>query len=98
MIQAVYSRFIERMQRRVDKEALEELNEHKKQSKPKMKTKLQVEAVRLKNDKIYDNKRQSYTRNQIICGGIPIYVDENVRDKVIPVGTQKVETFYDVLE
>jgi hypothetical protein len=28
------------------------------------------------HEEIYCNKRKSFTRNQVILGGIPIYVDE----------------------
>ena len=37
------------------------------------------------------NFRKSFTQNQVILGGVPIYVDMDLRDKVIPMGTQKVE-------
>jgi hypothetical protein len=33
----------------------------------------------------------------VILGGIPIYVDEEYRDEVIPQGTQIVEQFYDII-
>ena len=57
-----------------------------------------VKAVKVTNDAIYGNKRNSFTKNQIVLGGIPIYVDEEFRNDVIPVGTQNVELFYDVLK
>ena len=53
--------------------------------------------IRQSSEQVYANKRKSYTRNQIILGGIPIFVDEEFRDRVIPKATQHVETFYSIL-
>ena len=54
--------------------------------------------LRRTHEKIYGNQRQSFTKNQIILGGVPIFVDEEFRDDIIPKGTQTVEVFYDVLK
>ena len=37
------------------------------------------------------SQKKSFTKNQIFLGGVPVYVDPELRDKVIPKGTQKVE-------
>ena len=42
--------------------------------------------------------RKSFTQNQIILGGVPIYVDIDVRDKVIPEGTHRVEQLFQGLK
>ena len=35
--------------------------------------------------------RKSFTSQHKFLGGVPIYVDEEFKDKVIPKGTQQVE-------
>ena len=40
------------------------------------------------------DQKKSFTKNQVFLGGVPIYVDPELRDKVIPRGTQKVEQLF----
>jgi hypothetical protein len=98
-LQSLYERFCNRMMKRVEEEAVREINEIRRNSMVKRRSNLEeIDSLREQNEKLYGNKRQSYTKNQIILGGIPIYVDNEFRDEVIPQGTQAVEVFYDVLK
>ncbi len=62
-----------------------------------VRSKGEADQVIKTSEEIYGNKRKSYTKNQVVLGGVPIYVDEEYRDQIIPKATQKVEVFYDVL-
>ncbi|TNV73154.1 hypothetical protein FGO68_gene3763 [Halteria grandinella] len=98
-LQSLYERYCDRMMKRVEQEALTEINELRRNSLYTVRlTQEEIHSVRHANEQVYANKRYSYTKNQIILGGVPIYVDEEFRDEVIPQGTQTVEVFYDVLK
>ena len=49
------------------------------------------------HEQIYKNQRKSFTKNCIILGGVPLYVETDFRPSVIPGATIRVECFYDTL-
>ena len=54
-------------------------------------------AVKKNNEKVLDrlpSEPQTFTENQKFIGGVPIYVDADVRDQVIPKGKQQVEKLF----
>eukprot|EP00347_Sterkiella_histriomuscorum_P019886 403339935 len=95
-LQMKYRIFTERMKTRVEAEVGSEIKQIKS-SKWTYREKSKAQLIRKNHEKIYANSRRSYTKNQIILGGVPIYVDDEFREEVIPSGTREVEKFYDHL-
>jgi len=46
-----------------------------------------AQTLKSEHEKVYANARRSFTKNQIYLGGVPIYVDSDLRDEIIPKGT-----------
>ena len=91
-----YSRFSERMTQKIDNDVAPRVKESRKRG-ANLRLRYQVDIIKKRNEKVYANQRRSYTKNQVFLGGVPIYVDDEYRDAVIPQATQQVETFYDSL-
>ena len=94
-LSSLYSRFSDRILKRIESEGLKEVNQVKRNGRCRERE--DFKKVTAINESVYGNKRHSFTKNQVILGGIPIFVDEEFRPDVIPTGTQNVERFYDVL-
>ncbi len=96
-ISSLYYRFSMRMNERIKNDIAPRIT---KLERGEYQPRAQADGERIKNrhEQVYRNSRKSYTKNQIWLGGIPIYVDPEFRDDVIPEATVRVECFYDCLK
>lgn len=61
----------------------------------------EYKALQKTNKKVLDRceeRPDTFTETQKVIGGVPIYVDKDVRDEVIPKGKQQVEKLYSELK
>lgn len=81
-LSSLYSRFSDRILKRTETEGLKEVSQIKRNARCRQRE--DNKKVTAANEAVYGNKRHSYTKNQVVLGGIPIFVDEEFRADVIP--------------
>jgi iron-sulfur cluster repair protein YtfE (RIC family) len=94
IVENLYERFCDRMNRRIE-EVNKEVQKIEKKTEKRVREREEVLKLAEETEKVLANKRSSYMKGeQIVIGGIPIYVDEQFRQEVIPKGIPVVEQFY----
>ena len=58
----------------------------------------EYQKLRQEHDKLLPSKRRTFTKDQVYYDNVPIFVDEQFRNDVIPISVQNVENYYDMVE